>query len=145
MASTWWVCFNLPSTRRQFILYCMVQNLWAKQAWRVEFSSVCCWTFICVTSVKHLFSLMNRIKTDFWNSLKQECLGNLLSIHMEGLDLQDFNPVPATQLWHDPRKLWRPNQKKRKEYRKQARNFGWYGIFIWMWVWMKKHWTIIIF
>ena len=40
---------------------------------------------------------------------------------MEGPDLQDFNPVPAMQLWHDACKPQRPNQKKHKEYRKWAR------------------------
>ena len=53
--------------------------------------------------------------------LKQEHLSNLLRICMEWPDLQDFNPVPAMQLWHDACKSRRPNQKKCKEYRKQAR------------------------
>ena len=64
---------------------------------------------------------MNRIKTDSWNSLKQERFSNLLRMCMEGSDLQDFNPVPSMQLWHHACKLQRANQKTCKDYRKQAR------------------------
>ena len=71
--------------------------------------------------VERLVSFMNRIKTDSQNLLKQEHLSNLLKICMEGPDLQDFNPIPAMQLWNDACKLQRPNQKKRKEYGKGAR------------------------
>ena len=42
-------------------------------------------------------------------------------MRMEGPDLQDFNPVPAMQLWSDVCKSRRLNQKKHKEYRKRAR------------------------
>ena len=71
--------------------------------------------------VERLVSFMNRIKTDSQNLLKQEHLSNLLKICMEGPDLQDFNPIPAMQLWNDACKLQRPNQKKRKGYGKGAR------------------------
>ena len=71
--------------------------------------------------VERLVSFMNRIKTDSQNLLKQEHLSNLLKICMEGPDLQDFNPIPAMQLWNDACKLQRLNQKKRKEYGKGAR------------------------
>ena len=64
---------------------------------------------------------MNRIKTDSGNSLKQECFSNLLRMCMEGSYFQNFNPIPSMQLWHHACKLQRANQKKCKDYRKQAR------------------------
>ena len=68
--------------------------------------------------VERLFSLMNRVKTDNRASLSQSRLNSLLTICMEGPTLAEFNPVPAMTLWADGIQSRRPNQSRRKPYKK---------------------------
>ena len=49
--------------------------------------------------VERMFSLMNRVRTDFRASLSQNTLNNLIRIQMEGPPLEEFNITPAIQLW----------------------------------------------
>ena len=55
---------------------------------------------------------MNRVKTDTRASLKQECLSNLLRICTEGPAIEEFDPLPAMQLWFDTSRERRPSQSK---------------------------------
>ena len=49
--------------------------------------------------VERMFSLMNRVRTDFRASLSENTLNNLIRIQMEGPPLEEFDPTPAIQLW----------------------------------------------
>ena len=66
--------------------------------------------------VERLFSLMNRVKTDSRAALGEETLNSLTRIRMEGPKLEDYDPMPAIQLWASSATR-RPNQRKRKSYR----------------------------
>lgn len=66
--------------------------------------------------VERLFSLMNRIKTDCRATLSESTLNNLITIHMEGPEFQDYNPTPAIQAWLSSAAR-RPNQRPRKNYK----------------------------
>lgn len=66
--------------------------------------------------VERLFSLMNRIKTDCHATLSESTLNNLITIHMEGPEFQDYNPTPAIQAWLSSAAR-RPNQRPRKNYK----------------------------
>ena len=70
--------------------------------------------------VERFFSLMNRVKTDTRSSLKQERLSSVLRICTEGPTTEEFDPLPAMQLWHDGARERRPNQSKRKPYKQRA-------------------------
>lgn len=65
--------------------------------------------------VEGMFSLTNRVKTDFRASLSENPLNNLIRIQMEGPPLEEFDPTPAIQLWAmgATRRL---NQRERKHY-----------------------------
>ncbi|CAH3030010.1 unnamed protein product, partial [Porites evermanni] len=62
-----------------------------------------------------MFSLTNRVKTDFRASLSENPLNNLIRIQMESPPLEEFDPTPAIQLWAmgATRRL---NQRERKHY-----------------------------
>lgn len=59
---------------------------------------------------------MNRVKTDSRAALGEETLNSLTRIRMEGPKLEDYDPMPAIQLWASSA-THRPNQRKRKSYR----------------------------
>lgn len=66
--------------------------------------------------VERLFSLMNRVKTDSRAMLSENTLNSLITIRMEGSKLEDYDPMPAIQLWASTATR-RPHQKERKTYR----------------------------
>lgn len=66
--------------------------------------------------VERLFSLMNRVKTDSRAALGEETLNSLTRLRMEGPKLEEYDPMPAIQLWASSATR-RPNQRKRKSYR----------------------------
>ena len=59
--------------------------------------------------VERLFSLMNRVKTDSRASLGESRINSLLRIVMEGPTIDDFDPIPAIDLWATDA-VRRPNQ-----------------------------------
>ena len=65
--------------------------------------------------VERVFSLMNRIKTDFRAALSGYTLNNRVRIRMEGPPLKQFDPTPAIQLWASSANR-RSNQRARKQY-----------------------------
>lgn len=64
--------------------------------------------------VERIFSLMNCIKTDSRAALSEHTLNNLVRIQMEGPPLEEFDPMPAIQLWASSANR-RPNQRARKQ------------------------------
>ena len=65
--------------------------------------------------VERIFSLMNRVRTDFRASLSENTLNNLIRIQMEGPPLEEFDTTPAIQLWAMGATC-RLNQRERKHY-----------------------------
>ena len=55
--------------------------------------------------VERVFSNLNKIKTDWWNRLRQKRSNNLMILSEEGPSVEDFNPDHAINAWHS-KKMW---------------------------------------
>lgn len=73
--------------------------------------------------VERLFSIMNRVKTDTRNSLKEKRLQNLVRVSFQGKDSNVFDLSPAIELWAND-VVRRPTQSERKNYSKRAKKTG---------------------
>ena len=69
--------------------------------------------------VERAFSAMKIVKTNRHTSLLSSTLDDLMEINVEGVELENFSPDRAVQLWWSDRTR-RPNQAPRKQYRKRV-------------------------
>ena len=77
--------------------------------------------FIPVSNGKleRIFSVLKLIKVDRRSSLGNDTLKDLLTLNIDGRSMENFNPDPCIDLWWQA-KTQRPDQKKRKVYKKRA-------------------------
>ena len=76
--------------------------------------------FLCTpltnTKVERGFSRMARVKTDFRSQLSRSRLSACFRISEEGVDIKDFIPDPAIEMWHQDkvRRLGSSSHKYKK-------------------------------
>ena len=102
---TWHLIFNSPRRKAWADILIVIELLFTMP--------------ISNAKLERMFSKMKNVKTLARSSIKEKKLESLLRIREEGPKLDDFDPTSAIQLWMDS-KYRRPNQRKRKTYKKRA-------------------------
>ena len=69
--------------------------------------------------LERIFSVLKLIKANRRSSLGNDTLKDLLMLNTNGISMENFNPDPCIELWWQA-KTRRPDQKKRKEYKKKG-------------------------
>ena len=69
--------------------------------------------------LERIFSVLKLIKVNRRSSLGNNTLKDLLMLNTNGIFMENFNPDPCIELWWQA-KTRRPDQKKRKEYKKKG-------------------------
>ena len=68
--------------------------------------------------LERIFSVLKIIKVDRRSSLGNSSLRDILTANTDGISMKDFDPDPSIELWWKD-KVRRPDQKRRKVYKKQ--------------------------
>lgn len=107
--AVWWRLFNAPSSSEwsNVLILILVELLFSLPASNGK--------------LERVFSQLNVIKTNKRTSLTNESLDDLLLLTTENLPLSEFSPDSAIDLWWRD-KVRRPNQRKRKVYKKHSHN-----------------------
>ena len=103
--SVWWRIFHAPTASEWSNVRILVELLFSLPASNGK--------------LKRVFSQMNVIKTNKRSLLSNQSLDDLLLLSTDSVPLKDFCPDAAIDLWWKD-KLRRPNQKKRKQYKKHS-------------------------
>ena len=101
--TVWWRIFNGPTASEWSSVLILVELLFSLPASNGKLECA--------------FSQMNVIKTNKRSSLTNKSLDDLLLLATDGAPLKEFCPDAAIDLWWTD-KLCRPNQRKRKKYKK---------------------------
>ena len=66
--------------------------------------------------LKRMFSKLKRVKTNFRCSLSLQRLENILRIMEEGPAWEEYDPLPAIELWHSAKQRRPCDEKQKRSY-----------------------------
>ena len=66
--------------------------------------------------LERMFSKLKRVKTNFRCSLSLQRLENILRIMEEGPAWEEYDPLPATELWHSAKQRRPRDEKQKRSY-----------------------------
>ena len=105
--AVWWRIFNAPSSSEWSNALILVKLLLSLPASNGK--------------LERVFSQPNVIKTNKRTSLSNEAIDDLLLLTTDSVPLREFCPDNAIDHWWKD-KVRRPNQRRRKQYKKHTRN-----------------------
>ena len=100
--SVWWRLFNAPTNSEWRNILTLAKLLFTLPVSNGKF--------------ERIFSQLNLIKTCKRATLAKESLQDLLALNSEKLQISEFNPDQAIQLWWEAKQR-RPNQCQQKSYK----------------------------